>query len=242
MQIHDTFFDLLRGYKISRAIVTIHESTSETATNFSTFSLFNLSRNAVLRVSDQPRETIVAVTFAVAGIEALINDTIEYLDGCFRIDPDQKKEFGPVCELLLEAEQSKASTIFKLNLCRTVLLGQPFDPGKTPLQAFKSLVKLRNLMVHIKPEIISRTGDDVTRASQTKNVLSDLAGRKLIKYEEDGQTTWLEHVCIPSVAAWSHDSAAHMAVALLELFSSTTHTNVIDWQIKQFKSNLLSQG
>ena len=56
-----------------------------------------------------------------------------------------------LCEILTEAEKSRASIEAKFQLANFILAGRTFDKGIVPFQNFALLVDVRNLIVHAKP-------------------------------------------------------------------------------------------
>jgi hypothetical protein len=93
---------------------------------------------------------------AVISAETLVNELPQFAENWIQAMAARKeKQEAPgwlkaLAEILIEAEESKASLKSKYQLTKFILSGEPFDTGAQIFQNFALLVDLRNTIVHAK--------------------------------------------------------------------------------------------
>ena len=60
-------------------------------------------------------------------------------------------EAATFAQIMGDAEEDHASIDFKLRLAHWIVTGRPMDKGSKPYQDFALLMRLRNDLVHTKP-------------------------------------------------------------------------------------------
>lgn len=191
--------------------------------------LLSIAETVRDRVADatEPRksgtlEALTAVLFAIAAMEAFINEAAELASlatSCSSTPlPPEVASFRDLVRL---AEEERSSLRTKYLLAHVALTGHPFNDGRPPFQDFGLLVSLRNEIAHYKPR--ERFSEDARGGLRVEppRILAQLRARHITAQLEPGvQTTWLNVVATPAVAHWACSVARGVVTAIMNAVPS----------------------
>lgn len=163
-----------------------------------------------------PHSAVTAIVFAALAIEALVNEIAEIV---MLYAPHPK--WSALAELLENAEHERASIELKWYLAVHGLSGQTPDKGAQPFQDLKLLFRLRNQIVHPRPETAFLL-DDKADQPRVPSLVSAFVARGIIPPPENefGQLAGhTGYVRTPEVAQWAIKTAESCRD---HLFSSPT--------------------
>jgi len=183
--------------------------------------LFYIARNAAEQSKDFDNNCVIAVVFAAASIEALMNEVTEWVDfeipeeedAGDRIIPEVKAFSG----VIKEAEQCRVPLGVKFLLASALLTGHSYEKGSEPFQDFAVLMRVRDAVMHLKPSVMMYDGE--TSWMEAGKVLRELEQRKLVTRREPRVAAdLLTQISNPAVARWAVGAAADMAQSFVRLF------------------------
>jgi len=183
--------------------------------HFHTIQLFYLARTAALRAREDSKrpnaltdDALVAVVMAAFAAEAFINEVSTNL----RMYGNSQDDWNPLTESLAAcamaitgAEGSRSSTKEKFKAAAKALDPQWRGAQSEAFQDFGRLLKLRDAIVHLKPEAHA----EVTRVTE------ELGTR--VRLGVGANFSWFDRLQSPEVAVWAVSTARRVALALLAL-------------------------
>src|SRR5262249_40214474 len=107
-----------------------------------------------LRGAQQP--ALTSIVFAVVSLEAWINEAVELARHKSESDPPEVSAFA---EFMDDAERAHASLESKFILASWILSRKGVDRGVQPYQDFAQLLKLRNDLVHFRPNEVTELNE-----------------------------------------------------------------------------------
>lgn len=111
-----------------------------------------------------------------------------------------------VAGVLRQAEDGHASILLKINIAYLAMTGTLPDKGGQLYQDIQLLFKLRNLIVHARPEEVE-FGESEKPAEYPKIVRS-FASRRVIEMPKSGSAiAWQQYVIVPPVALWAYNTS-----------------------------------
>ncbi len=174
----------------------------------------NAYRKYLKETSDHPAkyQALVAIVFSAASLEAFINELTEATLRRYSESPESIQSFA---NLLNEIEESRGSTRLKFQLGRATLTGKPYDKGKAPYQDFSCLLKLRDQIMHLKPqnETEFMSVDDLADKESLK--LVSCLPKNLLP-DDNNPGNWIEAINTQEVAKWACNTACEMAISILD--------------------------
>jgi len=175
------------------------------------------SIQAPLRAGGQ-RPALVSIVFSVVALEAFLNEATE--KALSVLSSKHSSSFEPnvvsvFAEFMADAEKSRASLESKFILGNWILTGNKFDRGAPPYQDFWLLLRLRNDLVHFKPNEPFEQGS--TPEEIHKNLIGRFSGKNILA-DNFGQSvmSWTETVQTKAVAVWSCETAAQMVADFVD--------------------------
>jgi hypothetical protein len=198
--------------------------------------LFEIAKESLLA-----NRGLVAVVFAAASLEALINEVSELADlevqAATQDDQrDNDEVLRAFAEAMSEAERSRGSIQLKFIVASLILKGRPYRKGLQPFQDFSLLMNLRNSIMHLRPTTLTRLGENATQVTFDGCVLKELSARGLIKRPKPNTvTSLLSEAGGRQVARWAVNTAADMAQSFLSLFPEPFKSDVLIDQAEVFR-------
>lgn len=181
---------------------------------FTSRTLLRIARKGVNRSKREHDQAVVAILFSAAAVEGFLNDVMEFSG--FIEDDDRLKALH---DLLVEAEDQKAQVAFKFQLTNLVLKGTRLNRGDRVSQELELLFKLRNSLIHMRPDRGEATL--FTQKRKRHPAADQLVSRGVITaMQAEHARSWVELVSCHAVAKWAYDAATHIAVTIFDLIES----------------------
>ena len=145
-------------------------------------------------------EAEVCVTLAAAAFEGFLNELAE----TFAYE-GATGSGALMSELLAEAEAARSQAIFKFRLAAFALTGKLPSKGDQRIQDLTCLVRLRNSMLHLRPEPMFDL--DAEPHIERPLQISHLIDRKVIQEPHGYVGSWRQLVSDSRVAKWAFETA-----------------------------------
>lgn len=173
--------------------------------------LFSIARTACKRAGEARDDTIVAIVFAVAGLESFLNEVLEHLRRDRTPALQQVKAIVEASDLY----ERNATLPLKVQLLSAALSGEALDRGAQPYQDFDLLLAIRNTVVHQRPELLPKSGGV---PADHQHLLKRLITRGLLPADSFGvvRVTFGE-LSDPRIGQWAFEAALQMVKAVAEL-------------------------
>ena len=180
-------------------------------------SLFLAAREAAHRISASPRagaqrEALISIVFAVISVEAFFNEAAELANlmtsGVSR-EPEVVLTFA---QFMSTAEKSRLSLEAKILMSNWIMTGKSMNRGEQPYQDFALLLKVRNELVHFRPNEIFPDSSLSTDAIDNSNnpVLEKLRSKQVLATGMQGIQSWTSWMETKAMAEWSCNSASNI--------------------------------
>ncbi len=148
-------------------------------------------------------DALVAVILSAASIEAFLNELLEVASA----SPSKPEYLLAFVDLLREMDESRASIRSRLYTARFLLPGPNFQKGRQPYQDLDLLFAVRDHVLHLRPESLSRDG------SGRQKLYKRLEARHLITRIGSLAST-LSEIQTVEVASW----ACNVVVDVVDFF------------------------
>ena len=181
-----------------------------------------LAKRAVERSSEFSPDALAALVFSALWVEAFANELLHRF-GTGR-DDEMTEPLRRLRTMANAADLSArdARLDVKVQVIAASLTGSPFDKGRQPYQDFQLLLRLRNDLVHHKPETVNEAeveheGAPLMVPRQLHERVKSLVARGIIDTPDPkvfySLVSLLER---PQVAQWAFETAARMIRALAD--------------------------
>ena len=194
-----------------------------------TYEHFELAFKAANRSNTEPKEAIVTIFLSFAWIESLVNHIIYSENISFNeiinLEDSEKKKIFPINlkpSILIDLDLETSSINEKLNKIHILIDKTKCPWGMEIFQSFDCLRKIRNALIHTKPQ-----PQEQGKVNHPK-FLQYLITKKLIIDPEDKPYNWIDLICDKNIAAWSLKTAKEV----IEHFAKTS--TVDNFQIKTY--------
>ena len=165
-------------------------------------STLGLARAAYRRSLEDSREAEVAITLSAAAFEGFLNDL------AFALRTWKQPDYVvAAAEVLAEAEEARLQPVIKYRLAMYALTRRFPQKGEIEVQQLAALMKLRNSLLHIKPEPIFTLDDENPRFDGTDKPPSEvqfLISQGIIVLPPKYGGSWRALVTSAAVAEWSY--------------------------------------
>lgn len=202
---------------------------------------YQIARNAYHQAKqdfDDHRQNnaLVAIVFSALSLEAFINE----LGGLASDAKAQGNSEGFLDKLIDAIDESriqhkKDKTTQAKFLNASIALSQEFDEGESSYQEFSLLFKLRDYLVHLKPERFEvKANGDWTYIEE--KLIDELRSRKILS-NKDGSLT--SRISNPNAAKWACDTVAKMVTATLDRIADSKFSrdnSVLAWYRSMFQT------
>jgi hypothetical protein len=184
------------------------------ATFLSAWALHHIAVKSYERTKLAPSDTtpgqddaLVAILFSAASLEAQLMELAHIATATEMSRATDSLRLQALSDILEELEEAKASVQAKYRVARRILLGTGYDKGAHPFQDFQILIRLRNAIVHLKPEHITPEPLEIVKA---------LISRGLCESEDGARSSLVHQVGTRAVARWACNTAVDMIHSLFE--------------------------
>jgi len=163
---------------------------------------------AAPRVGGQ-RFALVSVVFSVIALESFMKGITDYAQGMTAYQPSfEGSEAVLFAQVMGDAEDAHARLESKFSLAKWILAGQNVDRGGQPYQDFALLMRLRNDLVHTKPNKLFVHGV-TTNEEAHQDLMKKFRDKNILANDRDSGS-WTYLVQTKAVAEWSCKTAAHV--------------------------------
>lgn len=183
-------------------------------------NIIGLARDLAREAEEQPLKSIAAIIMSAASVEGFINELLEELQFELHGSSPHKmpRKLRVLARLAEELDHRNASVSLKLQLYVGCLRTEPWNTGHSMYQDFDLLLKLRNALVHSRPERLSITE---LEGSRLQPLVERLHSRVPLRLPEAGErfVRMLGPALVvqqPEVAQWAFATAERTCLALAE--------------------------
>ncbi|WP_445357964.1 hypothetical protein [Microbulbifer sp. ANSA005] len=193
-----------------------------------------LAKKAYERSKDESWEASVSIMLSAMTLECYVNELSHRVSDFQRHEPiEELKNLG---FLLGEYEKNKNSLQSKIELIHFCLSGEKADKGSKYFQDISMLIKLRNALVHRKPESTGDFGADPDAVYSLHPFTSFLVERGLIhRPSEKMPPVWSYTVSQPSVAAWAYNTVVEAITTTVSMLPDSTTKSIEEFTTKHEK-------
>lgn len=197
--------------------------------------LLGLARKAHERSLSDSSEASVSIMLSVMTLECYVN---EFSHRVSRYqESDGLKPLTDLSFMLDVHEKNKNSLLSKIELIHYFLTGFKVDKGSRHFQDLSMLIKLRNALVHRKPESTGGFNADPEAVYGLHPFVKFLVERELIdKPSEKMPPIWSHHINSPVVAAWAHNTVVEAILSTVAMLPDSGTK-----QIEEFFTNTITK-
>jgi hypothetical protein len=165
-------------------------------------------------------DAVIAVLLAAESTEAFINEIPEWIDIYRRDEPKElvdrvDRRFWALSDVLNELERGRVSLLSKY-LMAAQALGHPYDRGANPFRDFRTLITLRNDVLHIKPRNRFPRPDGAA-AEEWPDHITALEEQGLVRLRSASNgVSWLEALETPELATWACQTSVAIVGSILD--------------------------
>jgi hypothetical protein len=220
-------------------------SVSSASTTLETGTLFGIAVEAAREIKAVPRAgaqraALISIVFSVVALESFLNEITAQAQQMAVHQPSVAgSEAVLFAQIMGDAEESHARLESKLTLAKWILSGQSLNRGGQPYQDLVLLMRLRNDLVHTKPNKLFEWG---------KTTNEEAHGTLIAKFKDkhvlaDGMPTgsWTSLVQTKAVAEWSCRTAANVVGDLCSgVGAQSDFHKLLDFFRKIFESHIVT--
>lgn len=182
------------------------------------YHFYNIARDSYYKArqgftTHRQDNALVAIIFAALSLEAFINE-LGVLAMEAKASGHRENFLDQLINAIDESQGSKRTTQEKFMMASEALSNK-FDKGKNPYQDFADLFRLRDCLVHLKPEDRIEIDEDNEWTYSGRKLIERLRSKNIVQ----------EYTSIPSItlsvstavaAKWACDTASEMVTAILD--------------------------
>lgn len=196
-------------------------------TNIGVF--FNIAASAYKRSHKTSSESLITIIFSFIGLESFINILAEVASGSL-LGLKTPSSIIILGKILNELENIGGSLANKYQVTRLILTGELYDKGSLPYQDFECLIKIRNALIHSKPDKFIVPSQITEASKEYPKFIYHLVNRKIISPPKRGLpfSHWERLVKTPEVAYWSYKTAYEMIISIIEVFPECSLKQILN--------------
>jgi hypothetical protein len=189
---------------------------------------YKIAKNGYLKASKgfeihTQDDALVSIIFSALALEAFINE-IPALAKCGKQDGSTEAFLDKLIDAIEESNSEKKNTQHKFMLASEAL-NSGFKKGDKLYQNFADLFKLRDCLVHLKPEDIIEEGENGEIKYFGRKLLQNLRGKGI--YLDTPAESIISKVSTAKAAFWACNTVSEMVNAILDkLPASFTDNNL----------------
>lgn len=189
---------------------------------------YERTKSAPSDIECNQNDALTALLFSAATLEAFIAELAFHAQTSVRLFPT----LSPVQALasaLKEVEASRGSVRLKYIVAKAVLSGDTYDKGTQPYQDFDLLIRIRDSIVHLKPERITQEPHKIVSALMAKGLCD--------RVDPHVKSSWVYQITTRAVARWACNVVRDMVNSLRECFPECAEKTVNPFMIIAFGSS-----
>ena len=176
-----------------------------------------VARNAYFRSATYDQyDALSSITLSAVGLECFVNEFADRLSADYLHQND--KSLCDVEYALAAIERSHGSLRTKIDAIGFYLTRERINWGHAPFQDLAFLLKLRNKLVHRKPEKFDYDFDDPEREYTPHDDVAFLVSRKIIcPPNSKTPPQWGAYVLCPETARWAFNTVVDVILEIVAL-------------------------
>ncbi len=192
--------------------------------SYSAGQLFFIAKQAYERTKDEKSdrepgksEAIVSIIFAASCLEAFINELADMATEMPDLmnHPESVQSFA---EIMKEIEESKGSIRLKYLLTTLVFTGKTYKKNKQPYQDFSLLFRIRDSLMHLKPQDEFKMSHGHIVRVMTPKILEALQSKNILAiFDEKVVANWKSMISTQAVARWACNTAVEIVHSILRI-------------------------
>jgi hypothetical protein len=217
-------------------------SKKETMRTLETGVLFSVAVDAAsgikapLRAGGQ-RAALTSIVFSVVALEAFMNEMTEYAnESVSTLAASVPPEVKLFAQVMTDAEESRAKFESKLSLGKWILSGKNLDRGAQPYQDLGLLIRLRNDLVHFKPNDRFVLGTPIEEGH--KALIQRFGNKNILANNKSMAGDWTYLVQTKAVAEWSCRTAAQVVRDFCFGTPQSGFESVLNFLLGTFESSI----
>lgn len=194
--------------------------------------LYRMARNAYERTESAESNTtptqddaLTAILFSAATLEAFIMELALHAEFGASLCP-QPSPVPLLAGILEETEASHGSVRLKYLLGKAILSGQPYDKGRKPYCDFNLLFKIRDAIIHLKPEQIKQEPSKIVAALSSMGLCE--------RDDPNTQSSWLHQIMTRAVARWACNVVVDMVNSITDCFPDDAKNTINPFMMMAF--------
>lgn len=191
-----------------------------------------LAKKAYERSVDDHSESFVSIALSAMALECYVNDFTHQSSSS--IFSQNEKSISDLTYILSALENAKSSLIAKIEAIIFLLTGAEMDKGGAIHQELAMLMKLRNELVHRKPESLgSWNFDNVEKEYEPHRYVKFFYDRGIIEKPLGGNPpTWSQYLNNSDVARWAYNLVVRTIEHIVFILPSGNLSKVQSMMIK----------
>jgi hypothetical protein len=185
------------------------------------YHLYSIAKDAYYKAeqgfaTQRQNDALVAIVFAALSLEAFINELSTLAKDAKangNSDAFLDRLIDAIDETHIENQKDKTTRAKFLNTSNA--LSEKFDMGKKPYQDFADLFRLRDCLVHLKPEDRLEVDLDDNLVYSGRKLIDRLRSRNILLDSTEVKSLPLL-VSTTKAAKWACTTAARMVIAILD--------------------------
>ena len=146
------------------------------------------------------------------------------------------KELQDLNYILTTLEDSRASLVAKIEATYYILTGNKFDRGNKAHQELSMLIRLRNELVHRKPEPTGEWGVNFEQEFEPHKLVKFFVDRNIIeKPSPNSPPSWSQYLNRPEVAKWAYNVAATQIIDIASWLPGSHLSYIQSFMVKDIE-------
>lgn len=196
--------------------------------------LLLLAKKAYGRSIEEPTEASVSVMLSAMTLECYVNELTHRVTHYQQYESHER--LSQLSFLLNEYEKNKNSLISKIELIYFVLSSRKPDRGSQHFQNLNMLIKIRNALVHRKPESVGDFEADSEKTYSLHPYVKYLVERKVLPKPSDKiAPVWYHHISCSPVAAWAYNTVVECITSTVEMLPESVTKQIEEFTTKHEK-------
>jgi hypothetical protein len=132
-------------------------------------------------------------------------------------------------QILGQFDDSRENLVARIQVAKSLLSGQRYNPGAELFQDVNMLLKVRNALVHPRPQKIHGSPNSKDFGTQYPNFINHLQNKGLIASVKDGPAqSWYSLIETPKIAKWAYETSCSIIEDLINSFPDSTLKQMLE--------------
>lgn len=203
---------------------------------------FNIAASAYKRSHTTSSESLTTFLFSFIGIESFINILTEVTSWSL-LSLKTPPLIITLGKKLNELDTTGQSLANKYQITRLVLTGELYDKGTLPYQDFDCLIKIRNALIHSRPDRFTMPVKEIKPSKEYPKFIRHLTSSGIIPEPKKlPLSSWESLITVPEVAYWSYKTASEMIISIIEVFPECSIKQILNMLPPSIESLNINNG